>query len=160
MAAASGTALAVVKAQVHAGGRGKAASSKLVRNDQEATEAARFMLTNRIEAFEPAGFRVGDHNEVDRNNDAFFYVAFGNGSKPSLVVAETSTRITVTSPAYFEMSFDTAAGGGVQEFFDLASGENSDLDLAGGIDGIEAPVVQLVEIRRHLVQFEQDRRRS
>jgi len=40
--------LAVVKAQVHAGGRGKAGFVKLVRSADEATEAARFMLSNRM----------------------------------------------------------------------------------------------------------------
>lgn len=40
--------LAVVKAQVHAGGRGKAGFVKLVRSEAEATEAATFMLSNRM----------------------------------------------------------------------------------------------------------------
>jgi succinyl-CoA synthetase beta subunit len=40
--------LAVVKAQVHAGGRGKAGFVKLVRTPEETTEAARFMFTNRM----------------------------------------------------------------------------------------------------------------
>jgi succinyl-CoA synthetase beta subunit len=40
--------LVVVKAQVHAGGRGKAGFVKLVRSAQEAEDAARFMLTNRM----------------------------------------------------------------------------------------------------------------
>jgi len=43
-----GTDLAVVKAQVHAGGRGKAGFVKLVRSPEEATEAARYMLTHRM----------------------------------------------------------------------------------------------------------------
>ncbi len=40
--------LAVVKAQVFAGGRGKAGFVKLVRSADEATEAAKFMLSNRM----------------------------------------------------------------------------------------------------------------
>ncbi|MFG0275156.1 MAG: ATP-grasp domain-containing protein, partial [Phycisphaerales bacterium] len=40
--------LAVVKAQVFAGGRGKAGFVKLVRSPEEATDAARFMLSNRM----------------------------------------------------------------------------------------------------------------
>ncbi|MBY0312976.1 MAG: ADP-forming succinate--CoA ligase subunit beta [Phycisphaerales bacterium] len=40
--------LAVIKAQVHAGGRGKAGFVKLVRNATEAKDAAQFMLTNRM----------------------------------------------------------------------------------------------------------------
>ena len=45
-----GSPLAVVKAQVHAGGRGKAGFVKLVKSAKEATEAARFMLTNRMKS--------------------------------------------------------------------------------------------------------------
>ncbi|MEM1072087.1 MAG: ADP-forming succinate--CoA ligase subunit beta [Planctomycetota bacterium] len=44
----AGTDLAVVKAQVHAGGRGKAGFVKLVRSPDEATDAARFMLSNKM----------------------------------------------------------------------------------------------------------------
>ena len=44
----SGDKLAVVKAQVHAGGRGKAGFVKLVKTPEEASEAARFMLSNRM----------------------------------------------------------------------------------------------------------------
>ncbi len=40
--------LAVVKAQVYAGGRGKAGFVKLVHSESEATDAARFMLSNRM----------------------------------------------------------------------------------------------------------------
>ena len=45
---AAGTDLAVVKAQVHAGGRGKAGFVKLVRSPGEAAQAALFMLSNRM----------------------------------------------------------------------------------------------------------------
>lgn len=40
--------LVVVKAQVHAGGRGKAGFVKLVKTAEEATSAATFMLSNRM----------------------------------------------------------------------------------------------------------------
>jgi succinyl-CoA synthetase beta subunit len=42
--------LAVIKAQVFAGGRGKAGFVKLVKTAQEAEDAARFMLTNRMKS--------------------------------------------------------------------------------------------------------------
>ncbi len=42
--------LAVIKAQVHAGGRGKAGFVKLVRNAHEAKDAAQFMLTTRMKS--------------------------------------------------------------------------------------------------------------
>jgi succinyl-CoA synthetase beta subunit len=52
--------LAVVKAQVHAGGRGKAGFVKLVKTAEEATEAARFMFTNRMKSPQtpPEGLEV------------------------------------------------------------------------------------------------------
>jgi succinyl-CoA synthetase beta subunit len=52
--------LAVVKAQVHAGGRGKAGFVKLVKSADEATDAARFMLTNRMKSPQtpPEGLEV------------------------------------------------------------------------------------------------------
>ncbi|MGN6370165.1 MAG: ADP-forming succinate--CoA ligase subunit beta [Phycisphaerae bacterium] len=45
---ANGGALQVVKAQVFAGGRGKAGFVKLVKSADEARDAAHFMLTNRM----------------------------------------------------------------------------------------------------------------
>jgi len=52
--------LAVVKGQVHAGGRGKAGFVKLVNSAAEATEAAEFMLTNKMVSVQtgPAGMDV------------------------------------------------------------------------------------------------------
>ena len=38
----------VVKAQIHAGGRGKAGFVKLVKTADDATDAARFMLSNKM----------------------------------------------------------------------------------------------------------------
>ncbi|MEM7228730.1 MAG: ADP-forming succinate--CoA ligase subunit beta [Planctomycetota bacterium] len=45
---ATGVGLIVIKAQVHAGGRGKAGFVKLVKTAAEAREAAKFMLSNRM----------------------------------------------------------------------------------------------------------------
>jgi succinyl-CoA synthetase beta subunit len=52
--------LAVVKAQVHAGGRGKAGFVKLVKTAEDATAAARFMLSNRMKSPQtpPEGLEV------------------------------------------------------------------------------------------------------
>ncbi|MCB9845503.1 MAG: ADP-forming succinate--CoA ligase subunit beta [Phycisphaeraceae bacterium] len=57
---AGGGALAVVKAQVHAGGRGKAGFVRLVNSAEEATDAARFMLSNRMVSAQtgPEGIEV------------------------------------------------------------------------------------------------------
>ncbi len=56
----AGVTLAVVKAQVHAGGRGKAGFVKLVRSPQEAEDAARFMLSNKMVSVQtgPEGLEV------------------------------------------------------------------------------------------------------
>ena len=45
---ASGNSIAVVKAQVHAGGRGKAGFVKVCKNIEEVRTAATFMLSNRM----------------------------------------------------------------------------------------------------------------
>src|SRR3954462_1598267 len=52
--------LCVVKAQVYAGGRGKAGLVKLVRSENEAKEAATFMLSNRMVSYQtgPEGVPV------------------------------------------------------------------------------------------------------
>lgn len=57
---ASGEGLVVIKAQVHAGGRGKAGFVKLVRSIEEAREAATFMLGNRMVSVQtgPEGIEV------------------------------------------------------------------------------------------------------
>lgn len=44
----NGASIVVVKAQVHAGGRGKAGFVKVVKTASEAREAAKFMLSNRM----------------------------------------------------------------------------------------------------------------
>ena len=44
----SGATSVVIKAQVHAGGRGKAGFVKLVTTAEQAREAAKFMLSNRM----------------------------------------------------------------------------------------------------------------
>ncbi|MCC7349632.1 MAG: ADP-forming succinate--CoA ligase subunit beta [Phycisphaerales bacterium] len=55
-----GGQMCVVKAQVYAGGRGKAGFVKLVHNEAEAREAAQFMLTHRMTSYQtgPEGVPV------------------------------------------------------------------------------------------------------
>jgi succinyl-CoA synthetase beta subunit len=52
--------MCVVKAQVYAGGRGKAGFVKLVKTADEAFAAAKFMLTNRMTSYQtgPEGVPV------------------------------------------------------------------------------------------------------
>src|SRR6266576_2849823 len=47
-----GGTMCVVKAQVYAGGRGKAGFVKLVHGAQEAHDAAKFMLSNRMVSYQ------------------------------------------------------------------------------------------------------------
>ncbi|MDZ4755736.1 MAG: ADP-forming succinate--CoA ligase subunit beta [Phycisphaerae bacterium] len=56
----TGEKMVVIKAQVHAGGRGKAGFVKLVKSVDEAESAARFMLTNRMVSPQtpPEGLKV------------------------------------------------------------------------------------------------------
>src|SRR4051812_13070674 len=55
-----GSAMCVVKAQVYAGGRGKAGVVKLVKSADEARDAAKFMLTHRMTSYQtgPEGVPV------------------------------------------------------------------------------------------------------
>jgi succinyl-CoA synthetase beta subunit len=55
-----GGQMCVVKAQVYAGGRGKAGFVKLVKSEAEARDAAKFMLTNRMTSYQtgPEGVPV------------------------------------------------------------------------------------------------------
>lgn len=55
-----GGQMCVVKAQVYAGGRGKAGFVKLVHSEQEAKDAAQFMLTHRMTSYQtgPEGVPV------------------------------------------------------------------------------------------------------
>ena len=57
---ASGNSIAVVKAQVHAGGRGKAGFVKVCKNMDEVRTAATFMLSNRMKSPQtsPEGLEV------------------------------------------------------------------------------------------------------
>ncbi len=92
---------------------------------------------NRIQALQANGFQVGTASQVNSNNTPFFFVAFGNDPAPGLTTSEGAGTLTVTAPDFFDMTFSTAAGGGVQQFHDLASGPNN-LDLAGGASVIKS----------------------
>jgi outer membrane protein assembly factor BamB len=94
--------------------------------------------TNRIQAFQTSGFQVGTDDTVNRSGDAHVYVAFADAAKPGLSAAEGASTITVTAPDYFDLTFSTSAGGGIEQFHDLASGPAVGFDLAGGQTGLFA----------------------
>ena len=93
------------------------------------------ITTNHIQSFLPNGFEIGSSSDVNRDPENFFYVAFG--SDPAFVPLTSvagggGATITVTAPGSFEMRFNTATGGGIDEFFDLVEDSGRSTDLAGG----------------------------
>ena len=96
----SGETLVVIKAQVHAGGRGKAGFVKLVRSVKEAREAAEFMLANRMvspqtppEGLEVTRLLVAAGVDIDSE----FYLAItvdrANGTNTLIASAEGGVEI-------------------------------------------------------------------
>ena len=61
-----------------------------------------------------------------------------SGACTPLTTSEGAGTITVTASGRFEMRFNTATGGGVDEFFDLADDLSRTYDLAGGVARVEA----------------------
>jgi len=88
-------ALAVVKAQVHAGGRGKAGFVKLVKSPAEAEAAARFMLTNRMKSPQtpPEGLEV-KKLLIAAGVDIADRAGVGGGGKEEFYLAITTDRKT------------------------------------------------------------------
>jgi hypothetical protein len=58
--------------------------------------------------------------------------SLGIGSCSALGTVEGAGTITVTAPASFEMRFNQATGGGIDQFYDLAEDPGKANDLAGG----------------------------
>ena len=112
---ASGSKMAVVKAQVHAGGRGKAGFVKVVKSIDEALAAAKFMLGNRMKSPQtpPEGLEVNrlliaDAVEiahefyvavlVDRANRTNTLIASAEGGVEIEKVAETRPEAIIRIP--------------------------------------------------------------
>jgi len=108
---------AVIKAQVHAGGRGKAGFVKLVDNENDAREAAKFMLTNRMVSPQtgPDGLDVKrllvasavdiEHEyylaiTVDRNNSTATLIASAEGGVEIETVAEQTPEAIHKMPLH------------------------------------------------------------
>ncbi|MDA0214184.1 MAG: ADP-forming succinate--CoA ligase subunit beta [Planctomycetota bacterium] len=112
---AAGSKLAVVKAQVHAGGRGKAGFVKVVKSIDEALAAAKFMLGNRMkspqtppEGLEVSKLLIADAVEiaheyyvavlVDRANRTNTLIASAEGGVEIEKVAETRPDAIIRIP--------------------------------------------------------------
>ena len=116
-AESAGTDLVVIKAQVHAGGRGKAGFVKLVRSADEAEEAARFMLSNKMVSVQtgPEGLEVSklliaagvdiDHEyylaiTTDRTTRTNTLIASAEGGVEIEQVAEANPDAIIKTPIH------------------------------------------------------------
>ncbi|MCC7390475.1 MAG: ADP-forming succinate--CoA ligase subunit beta [Phycisphaerales bacterium] len=97
--------LAVVKAQVHAGGRGKAGFVKLVRSAQEAEDAARFMLTNKMVSVQtgPEGLQVTKllvAAGVDIAHEYYLAITTDRKSRRNVLIASAEGGVEIETVAH------------------------------------------------------------
>ena len=102
---AAGTSLAVVKAQVHAGGRGKAGFVKLVKSADEATQAARFMLTNRMKSPQtpPEGLEVKKlliAAGVDIAKEYYLAITTDRATRRNVLIASSEGGVEIEQVAH------------------------------------------------------------
>ncbi|MGP1309281.1 MAG: ADP-forming succinate--CoA ligase subunit beta [Phycisphaerales bacterium] len=103
--ARAGTDLVVVKAQVHAGGRGKAGFVKLVRSKDEATEAASFMLSNRMKSPQtpPEGLEVGKllvAAGVDIAKEFYLAITTDRATRRNVLIASSEGGVEIEEVAH------------------------------------------------------------
>src|SRR5215218_9229005 len=84
--------MCVVKAQVYAGGRGKAGFVKLVKSAEEAKKAAEFMLSNRMTSYQtgPEGVPVNTlivAPGVDIAKEFYLGIVLDRGAGTGVVIA-------------------------------------------------------------------------
>lgn len=96
--------LAVVKAQVHAGGRGKAGFVKLVRSAEEATDAGRFMLSNRMVSAQtgPDGLevkRILIAAGVDIEKEYYLAITTDRTSRRNVMIASSEGGVDIEEVA-------------------------------------------------------------
>lgn len=96
--------LAVIKAQVHAGGRGKAGFVKLVRSPEEAVEAARFMLSNRMVSVQtgPEGIEVTKvliAAGVDIAKEYYLAITTDRASRRNVLIASAEGGVEIEEVA-------------------------------------------------------------
>ena len=100
----SGVSLVVVKAQVHAGGRGKAGFVKLVKTSEEAREAATFMLGNRMISNQtgPEGIEVKRllvAAGVDIEKEFYLAVTLDRGRGVNTLIASSEGGVEIETVA-------------------------------------------------------------
>jgi succinyl-CoA synthetase beta subunit len=99
------TDLVVVKAQVHAGGRGKAGFVKLVRSAKEAADAASFMLTNRMKSPQtpPEGLEVKQllvAAGVDIDKEYYLAITTDRASRRNVLIASAEGGVEIEEVAH------------------------------------------------------------
>src|SRR5262245_29058393 len=100
-----GSPLAVVKAQVHAGGRGKAGFVKVVKSAEEATGAARFMFTNRMKSPQtpPEGLEVKKlliAAGVDIAKEFYLAITTDRGTRRNILIASREGGVEIEKVAH------------------------------------------------------------
>lgn len=98
-------ALAVVKAQVHAGGRGKAGFVKLVKTAAEAQAAAKFMLTNKMVSVQtgPEGLAVKKllmAAGVDIDKEYYLAVTTDRATRRNVLIASKEGGVEIEQVAH------------------------------------------------------------
>ncbi len=96
--------LVVVKAQVHAGGRGKAGFVKLVRSAGEAHDAANFMLSNRMVSNQtgPEGLAVNKllfAAGVDIDKEFYLAITTDRASRRNVLIASAEGGVEIEEVA-------------------------------------------------------------
>jgi len=99
------SALAVVKGQVHAGGRGKAGFVKLVKTAAEAEAAAKFMLTNKMVSVQtgPEGLEVKKlllAAGVDIAKEYYLAVTTDRASRRNVLIASKEGGVEIEQVAH------------------------------------------------------------
>lgn len=105
VSAEAGTDLVVVKAQVHAGGRGKAGFVKLVRSPEEADEAAQFMLSNKMVSVQtgPEGLDVSKllfAAGVDIAKEYYLAITTDRASRKNTLIASSEGGVEIEEVAH------------------------------------------------------------
>ncbi|MBX3403637.1 MAG: ADP-forming succinate--CoA ligase subunit beta [Phycisphaeraceae bacterium] len=101
----AGNALAVVKAQVHAGGRGKAGFVRLVKTAAEAEAAAKFMLTNKMVSVQtgPEGLSVRKlliAAGVDIDKEYYLAVTTDRATRRNVLIASKEGGVEIEQVAH------------------------------------------------------------
>ena len=100
-----GASLLVVKAQVHAGGRGKAGFVKLCRTPQEVHEAASFMLSNKMVSVQtgPEGLEVTKiliADGVDIDKEYYLAITTDRSSGTNAIIASSEGGVEIETVAH------------------------------------------------------------